>query len=132
MIGYTMLGTRDLARAVRFYGPIFKKMGVERCFHDDQVSSWGDPKDETAPRFFICTPFDGAAASVGNGAMTAFLISEPQQIDEIYEIVMQHGGSDEGAPGFRPQYGDGFYGAYVRDPDGNKLAFVCYHGERDA
>ena len=71
-------------------------------------------------------PFDEQPTGVGNGAMTAFLANGPAMIDRLYDIAMRMGGSDEGGPGFRPQYGEGFYGAYVRDPDGNKLAFVCY------
>ena len=129
MIGYTMVGTHDPARAVHFYDRIFEEMGLERCYSDNQVASWGDKTDDTVPRFFTCKPFDGEVASVGNGTMVAFLVPEPMRIERLYDIVMQHGGSDEGPPDFRPQYGDGFYAAYVRDPDGNKLAFVCYDGK---
>ena len=58
--------------------------------------------------------------------MTAFLVADPAVIDRLFAIAIEGGGSSEGEPGLRPQYGKGFYGAYVRDPDGNKLAFVCY------
>ncbi|MEM0936249.1 MAG: VOC family protein [Pseudomonadota bacterium] len=126
MIGYTMVGTSDLAKARAFYSPVFAEMGVEEVFSDAQVVSWGDPADETAPRFFACLPFDGAPAGAGNGAMTAFLVAEPARIDRLYRIAMAGGASDEGPPGLRPHYSAGFYAAYVRDPDGNKIAFVCY------
>jgi catechol 2,3-dioxygenase-like lactoylglutathione lyase family enzyme len=126
MIGYTMVGTADLRRAERFYDPVMALIGQERCYCDEQVSSWGRKDDDKAPRFFACHPFDGKAASVGNGAMTAFLVESAEVIDRLFETAMARGGSEEGKPGFRPQYGDGFYAAYVRDPDGNKLAFVCY------
>ena len=101
-------------------------MGWDQCWRDEQLASWGDKDNETAPRFFTGYPFDEQPAGVGNGAMTAFLAEGPAMIDRLYEIAMRMGGSDEGAPGFRPHYGEGFYGADVRDPDGNKLAFVCY------
>jgi predicted lactoylglutathione lyase len=58
--------------------------------------------------------------------MTAFQFREARVVDVLYEVAMKNGGRSEGAPGFRPQYGEGFYAAYVRDPDGNKLAFVVY------
>ncbi len=127
MIGYTMVGTRDLDRALAFYDPLFAVMGQERCWQDAQCISWGRKDDETFPRFFAGHPFDGAPATVGNGVMTAFLVDDAATVDRLYALAMAHGGSDEGAPGSRPHYGEGFYGAYVRDPDGNKLAFVCYH-----
>lgn len=126
MIGYTMVGTRDLDRARRFYDPLFTEMGRECCFTDDQVASWGTSSDESAPRFIVGHPFDGNEASVGNGVMTAFLVAETEIIDRLFKIAMRHGGSSEGEPGPRPQYSDGFYAAYVRDPDGNKIAFVSY------
>lgn len=126
MIGYTMVGTRDLERALQFYTPIFGEMGLDQCWLDAQCASWGRQDDESYPRFIAGYPYDGKEAGAGNGAMTAFLIDDPRSIDRLYELAMRNGGSDEGRPGYRPQYGDGFYGAYVRDPDGNKLAFVCY------
>lgn len=126
MIGYTMVGTTDLRRAEQFYDPLMALLGQERCWSDEQVVSWGRKDDDRAPRFFTGYPFDGNAAGVGNGAMTAFLAPSAAVIDQLFAAAMEQGGSVEGAPGFRPQYGDGFYAAYVRDPDGNKLAFVCY------
>ena len=126
MIGYTMVGTNDLERSLRFYDPIFEEMSLDQCWRDGQCASWGRRDDETYPRFFTGYPFDRKAAGVGNGSMTAFLIDNSRLIDRLYELAMRNGGSDEGKPGYRPQYSEGFYGAYVRDPDGNKLAFVCY------
>ncbi|POO56217.1 VOC family protein [Agrobacterium rosae] len=126
MIGYTMVGTTDLDRAVRFYDPVFTEMGLKQCYKDEQTAFWGDKTDVNAPRFATCYPFDGGKAGVGNGTMTAFLIAGSETIDRLHGLAMANGGSDEGAPGLRPDYGEGFYAAYVRDPDGNKIAFVCY------
>ena len=126
MIGYTMVGTRDLDRSLRFYDPIFSAMGWDQCWRNAQLAAWGDKDNEAAPRFFAGYPFDGHKVSVGNGAMTAFLVADPAVIDRLFAIAIEGGGSSEGEPGLRPHYGKGFYGAYVRDPDGNKLAFVCY------
>lgn len=131
MIGYATVGTRDLGRARAFYGPIFAEMEITECFADDQVVSWGHQGDDKAPRFFVCEPFDGQDASVGNGSMTAFLVDELERINRIYDLALENGGSDEGPPGFRLQYGEGFYAAYVRDPDGNKIAFVKYDANAD-
>jgi catechol 2,3-dioxygenase-like lactoylglutathione lyase family enzyme len=130
MIGYTMVGTNDLQRAKTFYGPLFDLMGLSLCFEDDQVASWGDRDDDTVPRFFACYPFDGGPANAGNGTMTTFRLGTASHVDGLYERAISGGGRDEGPPDFRPErYGDKFYVAYVRDPDGNKLAFACYDGK---
>jgi len=126
MIGYTMVGTNDLGKSIRFYDPLFKEMGLDVCWRDEQMISWGRPDEPGYPRFFTGYPFNGNAANAGNGTMTAFLIDHPQTIDRLYRLAMQNGGEDEGAPGLRPQYSASFYAAYVRDPDGNKIAFVHY------
>jgi catechol 2,3-dioxygenase-like lactoylglutathione lyase family enzyme len=126
VIGYTMVGVRDLDRAAAFYGPIFREIGFEECFRDGQAVAWGDPSGDRAPRLFARRPFDGAPAGAGNGAMTAFLVDDPGRIDRCYEQAMRGGGSDEGPPGQRPRYGPGFYAAHARDPDGNKIAFARY------
>lgn len=126
MIAYTMVGTRDLRKALAFYDPLFARMGLEVCWQDDAVVSFGKKDDLTVARFFVGQPFDGGAATTGNGVMTAFRLEEPAMVDSLYESALSNGGSSEGEPGLRPQYGEGFYAAYVRDPDGNKLAFVVY------
>jgi len=126
MIAYTMVGTTDLPRAISFYDALFDLMNLEICWRDDQSSSWGKKADLSYPRFFTGYPFDGNRGSVGNGTMTAFAVHEPAIIDQLHRTALSNGGSDEGGPGLRPQYGTGFYAAYVRDPDGNKLAFICY------
>ncbi|RZT92803.1 hypothetical protein EV681_3563 [Advenella incenata] len=101
-------------------------MGLEQCFRDDNCVSWGKKSDITFPLFFTGYPFDGKKANAGNGVMTAFVLEDSATIDRLYAIAMREGGSDEGEPGFRPRYGSGFYAAYVRDPDNNKIAFVAY------
>lgn len=126
MIGYTMVGTKDLARSLRFYDPLFAEMGLEQCWRDDKSASWGVASDDKIPRFFTGYPFNGEQATVGNGTMTAFRVRDPAVVDRLYATAMGNGGSDEGKPGPRARYGPDFYGAYVRDPDGNKLAFVYY------
>ncbi|GGA77198.1 lactoylglutathione lyase [Brucella endophytica] len=131
MIAYTMVGTNDLTRALAFYDPIMEAMGMEQCWRDELSASWGKKDDETIPRFFTGYPFDGKPANVGNGVMTAFQVGNAALIDRLYELAMQNGGSDEGKPGFRPQYGEGFYAAYARDPDGNKIAFVCFNARTE-
>ena len=129
MIAYTMIGTRNLNTALAFYKPLFEAMNLELCWKDESCFSYGKVQDLTFSRFIVGYPFDGEPSSVGNGVMTAFQCDDPALVDRLYDIAMKGGGSSEGKPGYRPQYAEGFYAAYVRDPDGNKLAFIVYPQE---
>jgi predicted lactoylglutathione lyase len=120
MIGYVTLGTNDLPRAAKFYDAIAAELGVGRMMEFDTFIAWGEA--EGGAGIGLTKPFDGNAATVGNGVMVAFEAKDRDQVHRLYDIALANGGSDEGAPGPR---GEGFYAGYFRDPDGNKLnAFV--------
>lgn len=120
MIGYVTLGTNDLARAAGFYDAIAAELGTARMMEWDGAIAWGTPGGGAGVA--LMRPFDGNAASVGNGVMVAFEAKDEAQVDRLHAVALAHGGSCEGVPGPR---GDSFYAAYFRDPDGNKLnAFV--------
>ena len=120
MIGYVTLGTNDLARAAPFYDALAAELGVGRMMENDTFIAWGMPGG--AAGIGLTRPFDGEAATVGNGVMVALAAKDEAQVQRLYDIALAHGGTDEGAPGER---GGGFYAGYFRDPDGNKLnAFV--------
>ncbi len=120
MIGYVTLGTSDLVRAAAFYDAIAAELGVGRMMDDETFIAWGKPGGGAGVG--LTKPFDGKPATVGNGVMVALEASDRAQVDRIYQIALANGGSDEGPPGER---GPGFYAAYFRDPDGNKLnAFI--------
>lgn len=121
MIGYVTLGTNDLAKHAPFYDAIAKAMGVGRMMEFDSFIAWGEMGG--APGVALTKPFDGKAASVGNGTMVALQADSPDKVREIYDIALANGGSDEGEPG--PRGDDGFYAGYFRDPDGNKLNVFC-------
>lgn len=124
-----MVGTKNLETALAFYQPIFEEMNLELCWKDKACFSYGKVQDLNFSRFIVGYPFDGNLSSIGNGVMTAFHVHDTAVVDRLYKIAMRCGGSSEGEPGYRPQYAPGFYAAYVRDPDGNKLAFVVYPQE---
>jgi catechol 2,3-dioxygenase-like lactoylglutathione lyase family enzyme len=122
MIGYVTLGTNDLARAAAFYDEIAKHFGVGRMMEFETFIAWGEMG---GPAGIAATkPFDGEAATVGNGTMVALEVDSPEKVQAVYETALSHGGSDEGAPG--PRGDDGFYAGYFRDPDGNKLNVFCF------
>ncbi len=116
MIGYVTVGTNDLARAAKFYDALAAEMETPRMMEFETFIAWGKPGG--AAGIAATKPFDGSSASVGNGMMVALEARDNAQVDRLYAIALANGGSDEGPPGPR---GDGFYAAYFRDPDGNKL-----------
>ena len=117
MIGYVTVGTNDLGRAAKFYDAVAAEMGVGRMMEFDSFIAWGEMGGGAGVA--ATQPFNGEAASVGNGVMVALAADSKEQVQRLYDIALTHGGSDEGAPG--PRGDDGFYAAYFRDPDGNKL-----------
>jgi predicted lactoylglutathione lyase len=116
MIGYVTLGTNDLPRAAKFYDAIAAELGTRRMMEYDSFIAWGTPGGGAG--IGMTKPFDGNAATVGNGVMVALEAKDEAQVQKLYDIALANGGSCEGPPGPR---GDGFYAAYFRDPDGNKL-----------
>ncbi len=123
MLAYSTLGVNHMAQAVIFYDAVFAPLGVTR---DTTSKTWtGYSRAGEGARFFLARPFDGGAASAGNGAMLAFLASDRASVDAFYSAALEHGGTCDGPPGVREGMEPVFYAAYVRDLDGNKLcAFV--------
>ncbi len=116
MIGYVTVGTNDLPRAAKFYDAIAAELDTPRMMDFDGFIAWGKP--DGAAGIAATKPFDGGPATVGNGVMVAFEAKDRDQVQRLYDIALANGGTDEGPPGPR---GEGFYAAYFRDPDGNKL-----------
>jgi predicted lactoylglutathione lyase len=124
MLGYVTLGTNDLERAAKFYDAVAAGMGTSRMMEWPGAIAWGTPGGGAG--VCLMKPFNGEAASIGNGVMAALGASSREQIHQLYDIALANGGSCEGPPGPR---GNGFYAAYFRDPDGNKLnAFMMEPG----
>jgi predicted lactoylglutathione lyase len=120
MIGYVTVGTNDLARAAKFYDALAAELETPRMMEFETFIAWGVADGPAG--IAVTKPHNGEPATVGNGVMVAFEARDAAQVDKLYQIALDNGGSDEGAPGPR---GDGFYAGYFRDPDGNKCnAFV--------
>ena len=125
MIGSVTVGTNDLPRAAAFYDALATHFGVGRMMDTESCIAWGEWGG--GPGIAATKPFDGQAASVGNGVMVALEVKTPEAVDAIYATAMANGGSDEGAPG--PRGDEGFYAGYFRDPDGNKICVCCHDAE---
>ena len=122
MILYVTFGTNDAARAHRFYQPTLATIGLVPLLVGADETSYG-PKGAADPVLYVGKPYDGQPASRGNGTMLALTAATRAAVDAFHAAALNHGGSDEGAPGIR--YSPTFYACYVRDPDGNKLSAVC-------
>jgi predicted lactoylglutathione lyase len=120
MIGYVTLGTDDLPRAAAFYDELLKEIGATRFMEDARFVAWA--VSPTQPSLGVIKPYDGRAATVGNGTMVALAVDAPAKVDALYRKALALGGKDEGAPGAR---GGNFYAAYFRDLDGHKLNAFC-------
>ncbi len=117
MIGYVTLGSNDKDKAAAFYDALMGEIGGKRIFNNDRLIFWGT--EMGAPMIGVGTPYDGEAATVGNGTMVALSVGSRENVDKLYAKAIALGAQDEGAPGERMP---GFYGAYFRDLDGNKFA----------
>lgn len=121
MIGYVTFGTNDLSRASQFYDELFKVINAGRFMESDSFVAWAVSPNQ--PSLGVTLPFDGQAASVGNGTMVALVVDSPEKVQALHQKALELGGSDEGGPG--PRGTSGFYAAYFRDLDGNKLNAFC-------
>lgn len=125
MIAYVTVGVDDIARARRFYGAFLPALGYDVSEGPEGLSyvlPVAPGETPVSPDFYVKPPFDGQAAAAGNGSMTAFEARDQQQVRALHAAALAAGGSDEGQPGFRADYGPRFYVGYLRDPQGNKIA----------
>lgn len=127
MFSHITLGTNDWARAKPFWHAVMAVLEQPIFFESDSGIAFGQA---IGPKTFVGPTFDGKSASSGNGTHLAFLAKDHATVDAFHAAALANGGTDEGAPGLRPHYHPNYYGAYVRDPDGNKLQAVCHakHG----
>ncbi|WP_019961254.1 VOC family protein [Woodsholea maritima] len=116
MIGYITLGTNDLTKSSAFYDTLLAELEMKRGMQSDTFITWSKTGEDAA--FSITKPYNGEAASVGNGVMIALMAPSPEGVDKVYAKALELGATDEGQPGPR---GGGFYAGYFRDLDGNKL-----------
>lgn len=130
MFSHIYIGVNDFEKAFEFYSAVGKALGLELRFNNSEGAMAGWQKPETPrPILLIGKPFDGKPATVGNGSMLGLLAESRAQVEQVYQAAMKQGATCEGPPGLRPQYHENYFGAYFRDPDGNKLCICCHQPE---
>lgn len=127
MFSHIFVGVKDFDRALAFYKPVMEVLGAPLRFVD-AGRPWAGWQSLPNPRplFLIGTPFDREKHAAGNGQMVAFLARDRATVDEVHRVALALGAVSEGEPGLRPEYHANYYGAYIRDPEGNKLCFACH------
>jgi catechol 2,3-dioxygenase-like lactoylglutathione lyase family enzyme len=124
MLHHVSIGVADVARAARFYDSVLREIGYRRVL---EVLPYGIGYGEKAPSFWVQLPHDQRAASTGNGVHVAFNATSEAMVRAFHRAALEAGGTDDGAPGPRPDYGPEYFGAFVRDLDGNKIEAVLVH-----
>jgi catechol 2,3-dioxygenase-like lactoylglutathione lyase family enzyme len=122
VIDHVTIGVRDLERSRRFYGAALEPLGFE------EMGPWSDERREIA---FGAPGVDDFAVSseypAGGQLHVAFSADSREAVDAFHSAALAAGGADNGAPGERPEYASGYYGAFVLDPDGHNVEAV-FHG----
>ena len=118
MLGYVTIGTNDMDKACAFYDALLAEVGAKQVFGQDRIKFYGDGK---GAMLAVCVPYDEKPQHCGNGNMLAIPGGSKEGVDKLYAKAIELGATDEGEPGDRIP--DVFYGAYVRDLDGNKICF---------
>ncbi|HWM28097.1 MAG TPA: VOC family protein [Woeseiaceae bacterium] len=120
-ISHVSVGVNNLARAKAFYDPLMRILGLRIRQADGESVDYGT---DDSLSYSLETPVDGGPATAGNGVHIAFNADDQDTVNRFYREALRLGGRDAGGPGLRPEYGPTYYGAFVFDPDGNKIEAV--------
>ncbi len=117
IMSHVSLGTDDFDAALTFYDAVLSAVGARRLIDHPGAVAYG----KQYPEFWVQTPIDGAGASVGNGTHFGFMAADPKQVDAFFAAAVAAGAKPDGEPGPREEYGEPYYGCFVRDLDGHKI-----------
>ena len=130
MFSHIFVSVTDFERGLVFYSAVMQVLGIEArfCEPDKPWAGWHS-QGGSRPYFVICKPYDGRPHHPGNGQMVGFMAKNRATVRAAYDAALLNGGTSEGVPGLRPEYHANFYGAYFRDPDGNKICIASHGSE---
>ena len=125
ILSHVSIGVSDFGRAAAFYDAVMPALGCKRIMEHGEAVAYG----KMFPEFWVQTPIDGRPSSVGNGTHVAFLAQSKAEVDAFHKAAIAAGATDDGAPGPRPEYGEPFYGCFLRDLDGHKIEAMFWDME---
>ncbi|WP_148715354.1 VOC family protein [Chitinolyticbacter meiyuanensis] len=125
IMSHVSIGTNRFAEAATFYDAVLATIGARRILDFPNAIAYG----KAFPEFWVQTPYDGQRAAVGNGTHFGFFASNRAQVDSFYAAALAQGASGDGAPGAREEYGEPYYGCFVRDLDGHKIEAAYWDAE---
>jgi catechol 2,3-dioxygenase-like lactoylglutathione lyase family enzyme len=117
ILSHVSLGTNRFAEAREFYRRVLATLGCRLIMEHVEAAAFG----KAYPEFWIGTPYDGRKANIGNGVHVGFFASSKAEVDAFFREAIAAGGAGDGEPGHRHEYGEPYYGCFVRDLDGNKI-----------
>jgi catechol 2,3-dioxygenase-like lactoylglutathione lyase family enzyme len=122
MIGFVMVGTNDLDKAINYYDVLLESIDLKRAVANEKYAGYSSKERPEDIEFYVTNPANKEKATYGNGAQISFVVNSKEMVDKFYNLGIKLGGKDEGGPGIRPS---SEYYCYLRDLDGNKIcAFV--------
>jgi catechol 2,3-dioxygenase-like lactoylglutathione lyase family enzyme len=122
LLSHVSLGTNDFPRAKAFYDAVLGTLDVQCLLEFEEGAGYG----RQFPEFWVQWPHDGQAANPGNGTHICFNAASIEQVKAFHKRALELGAEDDGKPGYRKEYSDNYYAAFVRDPDGNKIEAMCW------
>ena len=117
MIGFVMVGTNDLDKAIEFYDILLESIDLKRVITNEKYAGYSSKKNPKEIEFYVTNPANKEKATFGNGVQISFIVNSKETVDKFYNLGIKLGGKDEGAPGIR----SGDYYCYIRDLDKNKI-----------
>ena len=117
MIGFVMVGTNNLDKAIKFYDTLLNTIELQRVVTNEKYAGYASKNKTDEVEFYVTNPVNQEKANFGNGTQISFLVKSKDLVNNFYNTGLKLGGKDEGAPGIR----SGDYYCYFRDLDGNKV-----------
>jgi len=125
IISHISVGTNNFDDAVAFYDKVLSTLGCKQIMKHPGAVAYG----KEFPEFWVQSPYNGEPATIGNGSHVGFIANSKEAVHAFHEAALRVGGTDDGAPGPRPDYGDAYYGCFIRDIDGNKIEATYWNEE---